>query len=289
MIQQILAPGLFVLLWSTGFIGAKLGLPYAEPATFLAVRLSIVALALAIFVILFRVRLPATGMQTLHIAMAGFLAHGVYLGGVFGAIYYGVDAGVSALIVGIQPLLTAALAGPLLGESVSRRQWLGFLIGLCGVAFVVSRKFSLAGQDLLGFGFCIVGLAGITIGTVYQKRFCTSMDLRSGSMIQFAVAALLMWVFAIALETREIEWHLEFIFAMIWLCVVLSLGAISLLWWLVRNDAAAKVASLFYLVPPIVALEAWFLFAERLGPLSIVGMALCAVGVWLVMKPVKKP
>ncbi len=288
MIQQILAPGLFVLLWSTGFIGAKLGLPYAEPATFLAVRLSIVALALAIFVILFRVRLPATGMQTLHIAMAGFLAHGVYLGGVFGAIYYGVDAGVSALIVGIQPLLTAALVGPLLGESVSRRQWLGFLIGLCGVALVVSRKFSLDGQDLLGFGFCIVGLAGITIGTVYQKRFCTSMDLRSGSMIQFAVAALLMWVFAIALETREIEWHLEFIFAMIWLCVVLSLGAISLLWWLVRNDAAAKVASLFYLVPPIVALEAWFLFAERLGPLSIVGMVLCAVGVWLVMKPVKK-
>jgi len=279
-----LAPAVFVLLWSTGFIGAKLGLPYAEPATFLTLRFVLVVALFALIVTIQRAPMGYTPIQYVHLAVSGCLVHGFYLGGVFAAIASGVNAGVSALIVGIQPILTAVLVGPFLGEKVGRRQWSGFLLGFAGVALVVWENFSPSGQDLAGFGLCLVALFGISVGTVYQKHHCSDMDLRSGSMIQFLAAAVFLGCFSFTLETREIVWHGEFIFALAWLCLVLSLGAVSLLMWLIRHGAAARVSSLFYLVPPLVALESWLLFGERLGLLAVLGMICCAVGVWLVLR-----
>lgn len=278
------APALFVLLWSTGFIGAKWGLPYAEPATFLFVRFAVVAVLLAVLVAWLRVPLPRRPRDLGHLAVTGILVHGIYLGGVFGAIESGINAGVAALIVGIQPLLTAVLVGPLLGEAVSARQWLGFAAGLAGVFLVVFGKFSMAGQQFAGLVLCVAALAAISIGTVYQKRYCQHMDLLAGSLVQFLAAAVLVGVFALTLESGDIEWHPRFWFALAWLCLVLSLGAISLLMWLIRRGAASRIASLFYLVPPLVAVEAWLLFDETLDGTAMAGMLLCAAGVWLVLR-----
>ncbi len=278
------APILFVLLWSTGFIGAKWGLPYAEPATFLFVRFVIVAALFGLIVVFSRIPLPTRLRDLGHLAVTGCLVHGVYLGGVFAAIGVGVNAGVAALIVGIQPLLTAVLVGPFLGERISPRQWIGFFAGIGGVFLVVYRDFDLQGQEIQGLGFCVAALVGISVGTVYQKRYCSGMDLRSGSLVQFFAAAVFVGIFALFFESGQIDWHPQFIFALSWLCLVLSLGAISLLMWLIRHGVASMVASLFYMVPPLVALESWFLFDERLDALAISGMALCVVGVWLVLQ-----
>jgi drug/metabolite transporter (DMT)-like permease len=217
-----------------------------------------------------------------HLAVAGGLLHGVYLGGVFASISLGVPAGVSALIVGIQPLLTAAAAGPLLGERVSAQQWIGLLLGLIGVALVVWEKL---GQHLgTPFGMALSGLAllGITAGTLYQKRFCGGMDLRTGNVVQFVAAAALMAVSAALFETMQVQWTGEFVFALGWLCLVLSIGAISLLYLLIRRGAASRVASLFYMVPPVTALMAYPLFGETLNAAALAGMVLVVIGVALV-------
>ena len=282
--MQTSAPVLFVLLWSTGFLGAKFGLPYIEPANFLTIRFGIVAILFAVILLLFRIPLPKTPATWLHLSVSGVLVHGIYLGGVFAAIALGVNAGVSALIVGVQPLVTAVLVGPLLGEQVTPRQWKGFLTGLAGVFLVVLESFQFTGNDLLGLVLCIAGLAGISVGTVYQKRFCTDIDLRVGSTIQFAAAMVFVGVFAFTIETREVQWHGDLIFAMGWLCIVLSLGAVTVLMWLIRHGAASKVASLFYLVPPLVAVESWLLFGETMSLFAMAGMLLCAIGVWLVLR-----
>ena len=188
-------------------------------------------------------------------------------------------AGLAALIVGIQPLLTAALVGQMLGERVSPRQWFGFVLGLVGVALVVEHKLTFAGAELEGFLFCLLGLAAITLGTIYQKRFGGSMDLRSTSVIQFAASAAVMGVVAVAFEDMHVDWTGEFVLALGWLCVVLSIGAITLLFVMIRQGAAGKVASLFYLVPPVTALMAWPMFGETLGLIGILGMGVAAVGV----------
>jgi drug/metabolite transporter (DMT)-like permease len=205
-----------------------------------------------------------------------------YLGSVFAAIHYGVPAGLAALIVGIQPLLTAALVGKLLGEHVTPRQWLGFVLGLVGVALVVEHKLSFAGAELAGFLFCLLALAAITLGTIYQKKYGAGMDLRSGSVIQFAASAVAMGAVALVFEDMRVAWTGEFVLALGWLCIVLSIGAITLLFLLIRQGAAGKVASLFYLVPPVTALMAWAWFGETLGLVGILGMAIAAVGVALV-------
>jgi drug/metabolite transporter (DMT)-like permease len=210
------------------------------------------------------------------------LVQALYLGCVFAAIHFGMPAGLSALVVSAQPLLTAALVGPLLGERVTPRQWLGFVLGLAGVALVVGHKVDFAGTELLGLVFCLAGLAAITVGTIYQKKHGGGMDLRSGSVIQFAASAVAMAPLALAFEGMRVEWTGEFVLALGWLCVVLSIGAITLLFLLIRQGAAGKVASLFYLVPPVTALMAWPLFGETLGLFGVVGMAVAAVGVALV-------
>lgn len=277
-----LMPGLFVLLWSTGFIGAKLGLPYAEPFTFLIIRFAIVTVLLTAFAAVTRAPWPASWSEAGHIAVAGLLLHATYLGGLFASIHQGVPAGVSALIVGIQPLLVAAVAGSLLSETVTARQWLGLLLGLGGVLLVVSSKLGLGEGSMQAYALSGLALLGITLGTVYQKRFCPGLDLRSGNAVQYAACTLGLCPFALLFEQRQVIWSGEFIFALTWLCVVLSLGAISLLFVLIRRGAAAAVSSLFFLVPPCTALVAYFLFDERLGPMALAGMLVTMLGVALV-------
>ncbi len=276
------APGLFVVLWSTGFIGAKLGLPYAEPFTFLALRYALVSGVLLLVLLVAGSPWPRSAADVLHTVVAGLLLHGVYLGGVFSSLHLGLEAAVSALIVGVQPLLTAALALPLLGERVDRTQVTGLLLGLCGVTLVVWQKFHLGTGTPWNVGLSVLALLGITLGTLYQKRYASRVSMVSGNLLQFAAAGIAMAVLALAFESRNVIWSGEFLFALGWLVLVLSIGAISLLYVLIRDGAAARVASLFYLVPPVTALIAWQLFDERLSTLALAGMLITVAGVALV-------
>jgi drug/metabolite transporter (DMT)-like permease len=280
-LSRIGLPALFVFLWSTGFVGAKLGLPHAGPLTFLSLRFALVAALLVLLALATRAPWPRRPAEVAHYAAAGLLVHAVYLGGVYVGIARGVEAGVSALIVCLQPLLVAALAGLLLGERVRPRQWLGLALGLAGAALVLSRKLGHGGGDAWGALACVAGLLGITAGTVYQKRHCAGMDLRTGNVVQFAASALATGVPALLIEDNRIAWTGGFAFALLWLVVVLSLGAISLLYVLIRRGAASQVSSLFFLVPPTTALIAWPLFGETLGPPELAGMALAVGGVAL--------
>lgn len=277
------APGLFVVLWSTGFIGAKYGLPYAGPATFLALRFVLVIALMLAIALAVRAPWPAP-RQVVHIAVVGVLLQAGYLGGVFAAIHLGMSAGVSSLIVGLQPVLTAVLAAPMVRERLGARQWLGLALGLAGVALVVSAKTSLTGLSWESVGMSFLALGSITVGTLYQKRFCGPFDLRTGSVIQFVAALAVMAPFAIFVEHLAVRWTGEFLFALSWLVVVLSIGAISLLMLLIRRGAATKVASLFYLVPPVTALIAYFVFGETLPWSALAGMALAVVGVAMVVR-----
>jgi drug/metabolite transporter (DMT)-like permease len=282
------APLLFVLLWSTGFIGAKFGLPYAEPLTFLSTRYALVIGLMLLVVLATRAPWPHSPREFIHIGISGLLLHAVYLGGVFIAIHRGLPAGVTALVVGMQPLLTALGAGWLLGEKVSGRQWAGLALGFAGVALVVGDKAGLDGAAGTGLWHALLpalaALLAITVGTLYQKRFCPRFDLRTGSVIQFLPTLAVSALAASQTETLQIDWQGEFIFALLWLVLVLSLGAISLLNLLIRNGSAVNVASLFYLTPPTTALIAWAMFDERLSLAAIAGMVIAVCGVWLARK-----
>lgn len=276
-------PLVFVLLWSTGFIGARLGLPHAEPLTFLLIRYIVVIVCMTLIAVATRAPWPATPKAWFHIGLAGLLLHGVYLGGVFIAISKGLPAGVTSLVVGVQPLLTAVGAGWLLQETVLRRQWFGLILGLFGVGLVVFGKIG------TGFGTgalwpAIAALIGITAGTLYQKRFCPPFDWRTGAVAQFFPTAVATFVVASLTETFHAEWTGEFVFALGWLVLVLSIGAISLLNWLIRHSDAVNIASLFYLVPPCTALVAWWLFDEAFTGLQLIGMAVTVWGVYLARK-----
>ena len=279
------APALFVALWSTGFIGTKYVLTGSEPLTYLAVRMVFVVVLMAIIVAIWRPKWPDL-RGSAHSAVAGLLVHGFYLGGTAVAIYHSVPAGLSALIPGLQPILTSTLANRWLGERVTPLQWTGLLVGLAGTILVLHSR-SMSGE--VGWGWLATGVAlvSITLGTLYQKRFCTTIDWRSGNLIQFVAAGLLFTAGAFAFETRTVHWTTEFMLALAWLVVVLSIGSIGLLYWLIRHSAATSVASLFYLVPATTAFMAYVLFNERLDLVSIVGMAICAAAVLLVNRPEK--
>ena len=275
------APGIFVVLWASGFVGAKFGLPYAEPLTFLTLRMAGVVVLLAIVIALTRPKWPdATGVA--RSALTGLMVHGLYIGGVFVAIFHGLPAALAALVVSLQPVLTSTLANRWLGERVAPRQWLGLALGLAGVYLVVRENLAVGGATPFAWAAAVVALIGITVGTPYQKRFGGGIDWRPGMLIQYAAAGLMFALGAFAFETRVVQWTPKFIFALCWLVLVLSLGAVWLLFFLIRRRAATRVVSLFYLTPPITALMAWALFDERLAPLSLVGMAVCVVGVFLV-------
>jgi drug/metabolite transporter (DMT)-like permease len=279
LVREVGVPALFVVLWSTGFIGAKLGLPYAGPLTFLTLRYWLVAALLVLLALATRAPWPRRKVDVFHYAVAGLLVHGVYLGGVFVGISLGVEAGVSAMIVSLQPLLVAAFAGLVLGERVTPRQWAGLALGLIGVVLILARKLGHGLGDALGALACVAALLAMTAGTLYQKRYCAGMDLRTGNVVQFAAAGLATGLLALPFEDNRIVWSGEFVFALLWLVLVLSLGAISLLYVLIRRGAASRVSGLFFLVPPCTALIAWPLFGETLGPVALLGMALTVAGV----------
>jgi drug/metabolite transporter (DMT)-like permease len=275
------APGLFVILWASGFIGAKLGLPYAEPLTFLFLRMFGAVLLLGVVALYARPKWPDRN-GVLDSCAIGVFMHALYLGGVYISIGNGLPAALSALIVGLQPLLTSTIANRLLGERVVARQWGGLVLGTAGVYLVVQDKATTAGAKPVAWVASIVALLSITFGTIYQKRFGSGIDWRPGMLFQYAAAGILFALGAMAFETRIVHWTPEFLFALSWLILVLSIGAIWLLYFLISRAAATRVVSLFYLTPPVTALMAWALFNERLALATLVGMVLCVTAVFLV-------
>jgi len=276
----MLIPWLFVLLWSSGFIGSKLGVPYAEPFTFLTLRYLIVLAVLVPIALITRAPWPQGKTQIAHVAFAGLLIHALYLSGCVYALRLGLPAGIVSLVVSMQPLFTAALAGAMLGERVLPRQWLGLALGFIGTGMVVAHKMG-SGVTLHMTVPAVLALIGITLGTLWQKRHCPAFDLRTSTVVQYAVSLIVTAVLAFTLETREVRWTGEFVFALLWVALVLSIGAITLLNHLIRSGTAVNVAGLFYTVPAVTALMAWAIFGEVLTGLSLVGMVVAILGVWL--------
>ncbi len=278
-------PWIFVWIWSTGFLAAKFGLPYAEPFTLLLYRFIFTLLFLLIVIRFKKSPWPKSKIAFLHLMVAGALIHGVYLGGVFQAIKWGMPAGLSAMIIGLQPLSMALMAGILLKERVSKRQWLGLIIGLLGLYLVLFERLDLT-SELAFYGFpiwavfaVIASLFGISVGAVYQKRFCSDMDLISGTWIQYFSALMLCTCIVLLFETGEVSWTGPFILTLAWQVLALSVGAILLLMTMIKQGAAASVGSYFYLVAPLVAIQAWFLFEENISFISIAGVVLISFGV----------
>jgi len=272
-------------LWSTGFIFTKMGLPFAEPLGFLSIRFAIAAIILMIVMqFLSSAKTSISRQQIFHAAVAGILLQATYLGGVFSSIALGIGAGLSALIVGLQPLLTVLLARFWLKGSLSAQKILGIVLGLTGVFLVISQRQQIDGDiSKLGLFLCVAALLGITLGAIYQKVFCTHTPLLPSILVQYLASFCVLFPLAFATETLQFDWQPGFVFSLGWLVLVLSLGAVFMLMWLIRRGEAGRVATLFYLVPPVVALEAWILFDEALPLLVIVGTGLCIAGVVAVL------
>lgn len=294
-------PAVFVLIWSTGFIVAKFGLPYAPPLTFLAIRYAFSIVCFLVWIRWARARWPQGRQQWLHLAVTGVLMQAGYLGGVWVAVKGGMGSGLTALIVGLQPVLTAlwlSWAGASRGSTVSvasnsasaqvtPRQWAGLALGLGGLLLVVAQKFGSGSEvTLLTLACAVFALLSITTGTLYQKRFLEPTDVRSANAIQMAAALLVTLPFALS-ETEAIVWNAEFLGAMAWSVLALTLGGSSLLYLLIQRGAATSVTSLLYLVPPTTALMAWLLFGEAITLATVAGTALTALGVSLVVRAAK--
>ncbi len=277
-----LAPALFVFLWSTGYVGGRFAIPYADPLTFTSIRFAIVITLLAVIVLIGRRQMPRSINMWGHLAISGILIHAGFVGGVFIAIDLGVNISIAALIAGTQPLLTAIVVIPLLGETLTGRQWAGFVVGFLGLVMVVLKTIEIGALPLAGLAGCVVGLCGITFGSLYQKRYVVGIDLLAGSIIQFSAALIPCVLWAFIVETRHIEWNNQVILTLLWMCFGLSIGAITILLFLIREGAASRVSSLFYLVPPVTAVQGYWLFGERLSVLQIVGMGMAALGVALI-------
>ena len=276
-------PAVFVLIWSTGFIVARYGMPQAPPMKFLALRYLLSVVCFAIWAVIARVRLPSDRRQVIHLAVTGVLMHAGYLGGVWAAIKFGMGAAlVALLVVGLQPVLTAVWVSSR-GSRVAGRQWTGLALGFSGLALVVWHKLGVGEIDARNFGLALLALVCSTVGTLYQKHFLAPCDVRAANLVQL-IAALLVTLPLALLESEAIRWNLEFAGAMAWSVLVLTLGGSSLLYLLIQRGAATAVTSLLYLVPPCTALMAWLLFGEPITLSIIIGMALTAVGVSLVVR-----
>jgi drug/metabolite transporter (DMT)-like permease len=283
--QALLAamPGVFVAVWSTGFVVARLAMPHAPPLTFLAWRYLFSLLAFGLWILVAGVAWPRGRAQWGHLAVSGVLMHAGYLGGVWAAVRAGIPAGTVALIVGLQPLLTALWVSGRGQHRVAPLQWLGLLLGLGGLSLVVWPKLSLGEVTPFNLALSLGALASITVGTLYQKRHVRPGDVRSANFVQIGAALLVTAPLAL-LETGTMQWHPELLVALAWSVLVLSLGGSSLLMMLIQRGAATRVTSLMYLVPPCTAMLAWLLFGERMATSGWAGMALCAVGVGLVLR-----
>ena len=283
------APFVFVFLWSTGFISAKYGLRDAEPLTFLAIRMVVASAVLALVAAAVRSAWPQGRRAYRDTAVAGLLLHAGYLGGVFVAIDHGMPAGLSSIIIGLQPILTAVLAQSMLGEGVTRRQWLGLALGFAGVGLVVVERMranvggSTSDIEAVAFLAIAVGLVSTTLGTIFQKRTGQRTPLMTGTAVQYGAAAAVLWVGAISTEELAVDWSASLVAVFAWSIVVMSFGAITLLMLMIRRSSVSRISGYLYLVPPLTALEAYLLFDERLTGLALVGMAAVVVGVALVV------
>ena len=277
-------PGVFVLIWSTGFVVARYGMPHAPPLGFLSWRYALSIAAFAVWIGVARAPWPQGRRQWGHLAVTGVLMHGGYLGGVWVAVKLGLGAGLAALVVGLQPLLTALwVSARGHAHHVSARQWLGLVLGLAGLVLVVWHKLRLGEATPVNVACALFALASITAGTLYQKRWVGRCDVRTANTVQL-MAALAVTLPLAMLETGRFEMHPQLIGAMAWSVLALTLGGSSLLYMLIQRGAATRVASLMYLVPPCTALFAWMLFGETLSATVLVGLVLAAAGVALVVR-----
>lgn len=274
-------PLLFIAMWSSGYVVGRLAVPYAGPFTLLALRFGVAAIVLLLVALAARAPWPASARQLGHLVIVGLLIQALQFSGLYTALKLGVPAGESALIVGTMPVFTLLGAGLFLGEQVGRKQWLGMAAGTVGVALVVWHKLGAGSAGLGAYAAAVVALAGITLGTLYQKKFCAGMDLRTGGCVQLTVATLVALPLALVVEDFDVQWTPTLLFASSWLSLVNSIGATSLLFLLVRKGEAGKVASLFYLIPGMTALMAYAVLGETLSPLSLAGFAASAGAVWL--------
>ena len=281
-------PWVFVVIWSTGFVVARFGMPHAPPLTFLSLRYALSVLCFGVWIALARAAWPKGRAQWGHLAVTGVLMQAGYLGGVWAAIKHGIAAGTVSLIVGLQPVLTALWVSFVASRrrhanTVTAGQWLGLLLGLAGLVLVVWRKLGVGEVNALNFGLSLLALLSITVGALYQKRHVAPCDVRTASCVQMLAALAVSLPFAL-IEHEPLVWHPQLIGALAWSVLVLTLGGSSLLFILLQRGAATRVTSLFYLVPPCTALMAWLLFGELLTPTVLAGMALAALGVWLAVR-----
>jgi drug/metabolite transporter (DMT)-like permease len=285
------APGLFVLLWSTGFIGVKYGVPYAPPFYFLAIRMTIAALLLFIAISFLRKSQPITRSIIWPSTLIGLTLHGAYLGGCFFAVSRGMPAGVAALIVSLQPVLVSLFAAKYLNEPLKARAILGLVLGLIGLFVVVLPRINMTGANAISFvaiGASVIGLLGGTSGTILQKKYGGAIPTLAGTSIQYAATAFVLLIIALIFEEPDIQWTANFVGALVWLIFALSFGAILLLFFLLKSGSAASVSSLYYLVPAATAIEAYFIFDEHISPISMLGTLITVIGVWLVVSKQKE-
>lgn len=280
------APGLFVLLWSTGFIGVKYGMPYSPPFYFVAIRMAIAAALLFVAIAFLRKSQPITRSIIWPSTLIGLTLHGAYLGGCFFAVSRGLPAGVTALIASLQPVLVSLFAARYLGEPLRARAVAGLVLGLVGLFVVVLPRISTTGANsisLISIAACVIGLLGGTSGTILQKKFGGAIPTLAGTSIQYAATAFVFFTLALIFEQPKIQWTAKFVGALAWLVLALSFGAILLLFFLLSYGSAASVSSLYYLVPAATAIEAYFFFDEHISPISMIGTVITVIGVWLVV------
>lgn len=275
---------LFIFLWASGFVAAKYGLPYAEPFTLMAARFVVGAVILVPACFVLKASWPKTLAETAHILVAGFGVQTVYLIGVYYGIWFGISTGVTALVVGLQPLLTGVLAGFVLRETVTPRNWVGLVLGFIGLGLVVWDRVLAPTDALWGLAMLLLGLAGITLGTLYQKKYCGPFDVRAGVALQNVMSCIVMLILAVMFESMIIDWTGEFVFAVLWSAIGLSVFAICLYYWLVQRGAAARITSLIYLSPPTTAIMGWAMFGEILSWQAIAGMVVAMTGVALAVR-----
>ena len=283
MTLERFAPALFVLLWSTGFVGAKYGLPYADPFIFLSVRILIAAILLFALARILKMPVGIGRQAVARSGLIGFFLHACYLGGVFYAIAQGLPAGVAAVVTSLQPVLVSVFAVKVLGEQLRRTQIAGLLTGLVGVVLVLGPSID-AQIPKPAIIAILIALMGSTTATLLQKKLGADIPLISGTAYQYLFSGCVLGLIALATQETSITWNLRFTLAFVWLIVILSVGAILLLLWLLNTGSAAKVSSLFYLVPPATAIEAFFLFGEKVNTQGFLGIGITALGVWLVMR-----
>ena len=282
------APVIFVLLWSTGFIGAKYILPYAQPFVFLTIRYFFATLVLVLIAKALKEPLRISKAAIKQSMIVALFLHVIYIGGVFYAIFIDIPAGITAVIVSLQPILVSALAIPLLGEKLSHRQVFGLALGFIGVLFLLSPKLFegdlSTGFSTFGIICCVLALLGTTAGYLLQKKGGADIPFLAGTAVQFATSTVIFAIASVIFEPLKVNITLEFVLALSWIVLALSIGSIFLLFYLLRNDSASSVSSLYYLVPPLAAVQAYYLFDERIKGIGLIGMALAALGTLIVTK-----